>query len=893
MAKDEEGGEMLEIEGLEEGGSTPVEGGEMIDLEDQAEELASNAEAQEHFVNLVDTLEETELGKLGMDLMLLIEDDIAGRKERDKIYAEGIKRTGLGDEAPGGATFEGASKTVHPLLIEAGIDFAARAMKELFPASGPVKQHVPGTNSKDKIEKARRKTKHMNWQLTKQIKEFRAELEQTLTQLPLAGAGYMKVYHDDRFKRPATEFIAMDDMIYPTAAAAFTTAERKTHRRKMTEMKMKRMIADKVYRDLNLVAPMEPEQTEAEKATDKVEGKSTSSENRDGVRTIYETYCYLDIESEDEYRPYIVTIDDSSRRVLSIYRNWKKDDPQFEELQHIVEFPFIPWRGAAPIGLTHMIGSLSGAATGALRALLDSAHIANSQAAFKLKGGSKGGQTVKVNPNEVTEIDGSFASDDIRKVIMPMPFNGPSPVLFELLGFVIEQGRGVVRTTFEGIADQKTDMPVGTTLALIEQGMVVFSAIHARLHSSMAQVLEIIHRINADYMTSQDVKDEVGEVLAKPGDYEGPMDVIPVSDPNIFSEVQRQAQVALIAGRAATVPGLYNLHRVEKMVLEYAKIPAPEELLIPQPEPEKENAVNENLKATIGKPIVAYPDQDHEAHIATHVAYIQHPLFGGNPAIVNGLMPIMVSHLRDHLALWYVQKVVDLATQVTGVDVSKLMDKDDDDVSKAFDRAIQHASAAVLNSFNSDQTAQMLSPVIQQAMQIVQANQPPPPMDPSAVQAQEVQRKQAADQAKQQADQAKMAAEQQARERQFMAEEAARQQKAQLEQAKLDLAARDQQIKEMQSAIAAQAQQQKAREAAQKAAVEAQRLQNEQRKIDSDRAMAAQQQANENQRNQVDNQTKVAINTADNQTALAIAAAEIESGEKVAVSTGGGVNPGS
>jgi len=893
-AKDDEEGDEFELEEQQPDVEDTPDGGALISMPGEVQEEVN----EEHFRNLAEELDAGVVEKLGLSLHELIEDDKRSRAERDRLYADGLKRTGLGNEAPGGADFEGASKVVHPLLTEVSVDFSARVMKELFPANGPVKQNIPGTVTKDKVEKAKRKASFMNWQLTKQIKEFRSELEQTLTQVPLGGAAYLKVFYDERARRPSVEFIPIDDVIYPCAASSFANAERKTHRRKITDLKYKRLVESGVYRDIDLITPDTPDETEAEKASRKIEGAELDSQNNDGVRTVYETVCYLDIETEGQYDPYLVSIDAVTYRVLAIYRNWEPDDDKREEIQHIVEFPFVPWRGAAPIGITHMIGSISGAATGALRALLDAAHISNSQSAFKLKGGVKGGQTIKAKPTEIKDIEGSVNTDDIRKLIMPMPFNPPSPVLFELLGFLIEQGKGVIRTTFEDLPDQRTDAPVGTTLALIEQGLTVFSAIHGRLHSAMQQVLEIIHRINGKHFNPADIKEDLGEMLAKPTDFQGPMDVIPVSDPNIFSEVQRQAQIALIAQRAALMPNLYRLDRVEKLILEYAKIPSPEELLTPMPEPVRDNAVNENLKASVGQPLVAFPEQDHEAHISTHLAFMQHPLFGQNPAIMTGLMPIMVSHLRDHIGLWYVHQVVTLASQMAQTDFTKLMDKDEV-VSQQVDRVLMHASEIVLQQFQGNQTAQQLPPVLQQAMQFVSQNQPPQPTDPSAVAMQDVKRRAAADQAKQQIDQQRLQMDQQMAqlEQQKMQHEAqmaavqaqVTQMEAAARQRELQFKEQEQRLKSMETQSRMAMDQAKVRADAeaqrQKAALEA-------RKIDQTGQLEGVRQQNENARNQQKIAADVAMNSADNDTAMRIAAAEIQSGEHVALSTGGGINPG-
>jgi hypothetical protein len=888
-------GEMMELDEERADVVDTEDGGALVTLEDQVEDMIE----AEHFANLAETLDSYIVTTTGTELIELIEDDIKSREERDKLYAEGLRRTGLGDDAPGGADFKGASKVVHPMLTEVCVDFSARVMKELFPAAGPVKQHIPGTITKDKVEKSKRKAAFMNWQLTKQIREFRSELEQTLTQVPLGGAAYLKVFYDERGRRPSVEFIPIDDVIYPCAASSFMNAERKTHRRKITELKYKRLVESGVYRDVDVITPEQPETTASEEASNKIEGKQLDAQNNDGIRTIFECSCYLDLEEEGNFDPYLVTIDLTTRQVLAIYRNWEPDDDKREELQHIVEFPFVPWRGAAPIGITHMIGSISGAATGALRALLDSAHISNSPSAFKLKGGIKGGQAINAKPTEIKEIEGSVNTDDIRKLIMPMPFNPPSPVLMELLGFLVEQGKGVIRTTFEDLPNQRTDAPVGTTLALIEQGLTVFSAIHSRLHSAMGQVLEIVHRINSKHFNPADIKEDLGEMLAKPADFQGPMDVIPVSDPNIFSEVQRQAQIALIAQRAALLPQLYNLNRVEKLILEYAKIPAPEELLNPVPDPVRDNAVNENVKAAMGQPLVAFPEQDHEAHIMTHLAFMMHPIFGQNPSIVNGLMPIMVSHLRDHIALWYVSQVVDLASQAAGQDFTELMDKDEV-VSKEVDRALAIASQQVLMQASaSPLMSEQLPTIMQQAMQFVQKNQPPTPVDPSAVQMQEVQRKAAADQQKAQIEQQRLAIDQQQAqlEQQRMQFEAQRSQseaqraqmEAQMAQQEAALRQQEQKLKMAEQQMRMRLEQEKLQ---QKAAADARKVQLDQAKLAQTGEIENLRQQNENARTDADIAARVEMNNSDNETAMLITAAEIESGEKASHSTGTGINPG-
>lgn len=727
----------------------------------------------EFYENLADVLPESGMNDLATELLDAIKRDKEARKKRDEQYEEGLKRTGLGDDAPGGADFTGASRVVHPILTEVSIDFAARAMKELFPRtgpdSGPVKEQIIGEPTQEKVEKAKRKSRYMNWQLTRQMPEFRAELEQLMTQVPLGGGQYLKLTWDRRLKRPKGYFIPIDDIYLPYAAASFYSSERITHRQKITELEYERRVSTGLYRDIELAKAPLPEQTAAERANDKIEGREQSDAyDDDGLRTVYEIYVECEIEDDDkavgEIAPYVVTVDEATSQILAIYRNWEEDDERRVALDWIVEFPFVPWRGAYPIGLTQMIGGLSASMTGSLRALLDSAMIQNMPTALKLKGGSKGGQSLQMNLTQITEIEGTPNNDDIRKTVMQLPFAGPSPVLYQLLGFLQESARGVVRTTFEDISDSPANMPVGTTLALIEQGMTVFNAIHARLHDSMGRVFSILHRLNATYLDEEDLYDDVGELLAKRTDFDGPCDVVPVSDPNIFSDMQRLAQIQIIEQRAAAMPQLYDQRKVEELILERTKIPDAKDLLIPQPEPQRLNAVNENVAATMGRPLIAFPDQDHLAHIKIHLDYMMNPILGGNPVISPIITPTMLTHLKDHMALWYVNEVVKVASMAAGQDVTMLMDPKDPEIDQAFDQMLAAASDQVAMISQQTPLIANLPAILQQAIQVMQSMQQAP-IDPgqvamATVQAQqaETQRKAAADQGKLALDQQKLAA---------------------------------------------------------------------------------------------------------------------------------------
>ena len=838
------------------------DGGAIVRMDDDEEEPRS----EDFLANLAETMPESELQTLAQSYLDLIGKDKEARKKRDEQYEEGLRRTGLGDDAPGGAQFNGATKVVHPMLTEACVDFAARAIKELFPPQGPVKDLIPGEVTADKAKKAKRKTAFMNWQLTVQSSEFRAELEQLLTQVPLGGAQYMKVTWKEDRNRPEFLFVAIDDLYLPFAATNFYTAQRKTHVQYLTAVDYQRRVKSGMYRDVDLgPVSMEPEYSVAEKANNKIEGREETSYNEDGLRTVYEVHTIAAIE-DDEALPYIISIDKPSGKVLAIYRNWDELDEAQEELQWFVEFPFVPWRGAYPIGLPHMVGGLAAAATGALRALLDSAHISNSQTMLKLKGGSKGGQSLEIQPTQVMEIEGGMAADDIRKLIMPLPYNQPSPVLFSLLGFLVDAGKGVIRTSMEDIADGNANAPVGTTLAKIEQGMVVFSAIHARLHNAMAKLLAILHRLNAMYLDDEDTDAELGEELATRADFEGPLDVVPVSDPNIFSEAQRFAQVQAVAQRAAQLPQLYNLRKVEERILDTLKIPNAKELLNPAVEPKERNAVNENVAATMGQPIVVFPEQDHIAHLKTHLAYMLSPALGMNPLIAPTYLPAMMNHIKDHLASWYAYSVFELGTEATGEDIGDVLKaiKDPDD-KRAFDVMLAEASQTVVQQAGS--VFASLPPVIQQAQQVMQSLAPQPPMDPNAqaameqlkLQAQQIQMRAQTDAQRMQLDAAKTQQQAQTNQAKLQLDVAKTQQQAQIDQAKLQID---------QAKIQLDAQQEQARLAGD---------------------MAVEQQ--ENQRKQAEMQVRQAMNTQDNLTAMELAKLEVETGERFGVSTGTGINP--
>jgi len=747
---------------------------EYTELEDGSVEITElepvNEVDDDFYANLAESIEEGELTRLANDLIELVEKDKKARERRDKQYEEGIRRTGLGDDAPGGAEFEGASRVVHPVMAEMCVDFASSAIKELFPPTGPVRTNYIGDITKEERERGNRKRDYMNWQLTKQMPEYVDELEQLLSQMPLGGSQYLKFRPDEDRRRPVVEFIPIDEIFLPYSSNNFYTSPRITHRQMISKAVFEDRVDSGFYRDVNAYdAPEEEiEQSSAKIATDKIEGIEDTAYNEDGLRAVLEIYVWRKLES-DQYSggdraPYIIHLDETTEKVLAVYRNWDEQDPSMEKLDWIVEFKFIPWRGAYAIGLPHLIGGISAALTGSLRALLDSAHINNAASMLKLKSGRVVGQNTQVNITEVTEIEAPAGIDDIRKIAMPMPFNPPSPVLFQMLGFLTQAAKETVTTSEEKIAEAGNQMPVGTAMALIEQGSKVFSAIHARLHRSQAKALEILHRINAKWLDEEEQVNLLGKVLATREDFAGSLNVVPASDPNIFSESQRYAQIQALLQMAQDQRVPWNVANIYHRMMDLMHIQQPEELLQKPKEPLTSSVADENIEGLHGTPIKAEQSQDHMAHIQGHLAFISSPLQLDNPLVPPQALQAFLGHIEEHIqmlsAVTTGMVLQQLAAQMVGMPEEQVMVQ-----------AIQQSQAML---------AQQLAPVFQQigAVQQKLQQRTPPPQMPPEVQASiqiaqmDTQRKAQYDQAIVQIKQAELQANQQRDVGQFQAEQA-------------------------------------------------------------------------------------------------------------------------
>jgi hypothetical protein len=750
------------------------DGSAIVRLED--DDLLGPDDSPDFYENLADVIDSYDLSGIALKYLELVEKDKSAREGRDKQYEEGLRRTGLGQDAPGGASFMGASKVVHPIMAEGCVDFAARAIKELFPPDGPVRSKILGEVTEQKTMIAERKRDYMNYQLTEKIEEYRDEEEQLLTQLPLGGSQYMKIWYDESKRRPCAEFLPIDNVYLPFAAANFYTASRVTEVNDITQDDFEARVSSGLYIDLDIYrASQEPEESKPERANNKIEGRNSEADNIDGVRRVFHIYTWMELEddakSKGERAPYILMIDELSSEVVGLYRNWEDGDELMSKLDWIVEFKFIPWRGAYAVGLPHLIGGLSAALTGALRALLDSAHINNAPTMLKLKGGKVSGQSIVVEPTQVTEIEGAPGVDDVRKIAMPMPFNQPSAVLMQLLGWLTDAAKGVVTTAEEKIANVTSNAPVGTTQALIEQGAAVFSAIHARLHTSQARVLKIIGRLNRWYL--DDNPDEMSRELGVTSkDFEKNSDVVPVSDPHIFAESQRYAQVQALAARAQANPDLYNRLAVEKRILKQIKLPDINEVL-PDPQDVKEmNPALENVAMTLGKPVGAFPSQEHLAHLQVHLDYAKDPMYGASPIMAPVFIPAMLEHLKQHLTLWYLNSMDRYASDALGesFDILKV---------QPIIQEAQKLLAASSQHVHMDTQQQFAGvvPIMQQMIQTIQQlksqQQPTDPSVQALVQTQmaETNRKAADDQARLQLDGAKLAADTKAKQEKNVADQ--------------------------------------------------------------------------------------------------------------------------
>ena len=732
-------GELVEFEPDQSDVIENADGSAIVLLDEQSAPTDQGFEA-----NLAERLSDTERHTIASKLLEQIKADIEARKDWEESYADAIKAMGFDRKADdkSGLPFDGASRVVMELLPQAVQDFAARMIREQWPLTGPASTRIAQETIPEELEKrGERVERHMNLQLTVEMPEARGQHEQLLMQLGNCGMMYTKPFYDASLKRPVRCPIRADELVLNYGALDVRSAIRVTHIQRITDYDYQARIDAGMYlkEDIVPASPM-PEISEVTEAIEKTVGISQPLLNDDGLRHLFEVHCYWDLGEADELGggelPYIVTIDEASYKAISVYRNWKENDPLKRKRNRFVAYHFQPWYGPYSLGLYHLIGGLHRAATGALRALLDAAMLANMPTALGLSPGSGvTSQAKTVQPGTVTKLDVT-GTDDIRKGALPLQFPGPSDTLLQLLGILSEAARRYGAQATEAVAEARNDAPVGTTLALIEEGHKVFSAIHARVHASLAEELQILADINGETLDDQATQEKYGEVIASREDYGPPIDVLCVSDPNIWSDMQRVAQMQAVGQLGMQFPQRFNASAYVDRMGAILRVPGFDELFPPDPVPQPLDPASENVAMVMGQPVEAYPEQDHLAYLAAYVTFAESPVLGGMlsqiPPIATKYVPSLLMMIGKRVALWYLKATETILGATAGVPVPLGPMAGKKEVG-------QFASAAVILSLEHVQDmaeSQLASvpPVVEKAVALMKALMPQV-SDPVAAQA--------------------------------------------------------------------------------------------------------------------------------------------------------------
>jgi len=603
--------------------------------------------------NLAEYLDDGTLGELANELTGSFEDDISSRSEWEETYVKGLDLLGVSmDERS--EPFEGASAVTHPLIAESVTQFQAQAYKELLPSGGPVKTRIAGAQTAEVEEQSERVKHYLNYLITEDMEEFDPDMDQMLFYLPLSGSTFKKVYYDPLLGRPVSKFLPAQDVVVPYSATDLFTSPRITHVLKMTDNEIRKQQLLGFYRDVDLPTSGDDEEDEIEEKVNEIQG--TSKSFSDDVRTLLEMHVELDIEGFEDTGedgepsgvklPYIVTIDKDSDTVLAIRRNYAEDDPLMKAIPYFVHYKFMPGLGFYGFGLTHMIGGLGRASTSILRQLIDAGTLSNLPGGFKAKGVRVRNSDEPIQPGEWRDMDAPGGV--IRDSIMPLPYKEPSATLANLLGALIDAGRRFVSIADQQVGNMSQEMPVGTTVAMLERGMKVMSAIHKRLHYAQKNELRILGRIVRENVAAYPYQLQQGvppQILQQ--DFDGRVDIIPVSDPNIFSMAQRVALAQEQLKLAQTNPQMHNLHAAYKRMYQALEVQNIEEVLPPPPQPQPVDPAMENSNVLMGQPLKAFPDQNHEVHMGVHVALLQTPLIQQNPQA----QAVLYAHIQEHVAM--------------------------------------------------------------------------------------------------------------------------------------------------------------------------------------------------------------------------------------------------
>tara|TARA_R100000995_G_scaffold81450_1_gene54257 strand:+ start:5384 stop:7909 length:2526 start_codon:yes stop_codon:yes gene_type:complete len=639
------------------------DGGVIIEFDPRSED--EDADGQAHNANLAEFMEEGDLQNLATDLVGLFDSDRMSRKDWEMTYIKGLDLLGLKIEDRT-QPFPGACGVFHPVLTESIIRYQAHSMMETFPASGPVKTQVIGEINTEKEEQAVRVQNEMNFQVTEVMTDYRSEHEQLLFHLPLAGSAFKKIYYDVDMGRACAVFVPAEDLVVAYGATDLRSCERFTHVMKKTSNEVRKLQVAGFYRDIDLSEPS-PDYSKIQNAYDRIQGDDPSVEYDDRY-TLLEMHVDLDLEGYEDMKdgeptgiacPYVVTIDSQAREILSIRKNWNKDDERKMRRMHFSHYKFMPGLGFYGLGLTHMIGGMAKSATSILRQLVDAGTLSNLPAGLKTRGLRIKGDDSPISPGEFRDVD--VPGGSIRDNISFMPYKEPSGTLYQLLGTIVDEARKYAAVPDMNIGEMTNQAPVGSTLAILERSMKVMSACQARLHASLRNEFKILAGVIKDFLP--DAYDyEMNKDASRKKDFDERIDVIPVSDPNATTMAQRIMQYQAALQLAQQAPQMYDLPQLHKQMLETLGIQNVDKIIPVGAEVMPEDPVSENMNIINMKPVKAFAYQDHEAHIRTHMSAIQDPkilkLVEQSPN-ANAIQAALEAHLREHLAFQYRDEIED------------------------------------------------------------------------------------------------------------------------------------------------------------------------------------------------------------------------------------------
>ncbi len=628
------------------------QGGAIVQALSQALSPQQEQEPQiPHDANLAELIDEAYRGELSTELVGSYQEDLESRSEWEETYTKGLDQLGIKHEERS-QPFEGASGVTHPLIAESVTQFQAQAYKELLPAGGPVQTQVIGLQDVGREEQAARVKDFMNYQITEVMQEFDPDMDQLLFYLPLSGSTFKKVYYDPARNRAVSSFVPAQDLVVPYAASDLHTASRVTHVLRMNSNEVRKMQVAGIYRDVELIK-QDTEIDEVRQKVDELQG--TQKTYSDDIFTILEMHVDLDLEGFEDMSPmgeptgialpYIIAIDEGSGEVLSIRRNFEEGTELAKKIQYFVHYRFMPGLGFYGFGLIHMIGGLGRAATSILRQLIDAGTLANLPAGFKARGVRVRNDDEPLQPGEWRDIDAP--GGNIRDSIIPLPYKEPSGTLAQLLASLVEGGRRFVTLADQKTGDANSQAPVGTTVALLERGMKVLSAIHKRLHYAQKQEFRILARIFKENLPPEYPYEVAGgQKNVKAQDFDDRVDVIPVSDPNIFSMAQRVTLAQTQLQLAQSNPQIHNLHAAYRRMYQALEIQNIDEVLPPPPQPEPLDPAIENARALMGEVLTTFPEQDHDVHMRMHMGFMKTPLVSTSPQV----MGIFYAHIMEHIS---------------------------------------------------------------------------------------------------------------------------------------------------------------------------------------------------------------------------------------------------